>query len=133
MSECRSALSLSLTVAGIASALLLGAAVAATVGSAKAGQGAAETGLQVTLRPADEIGTLEALHRALTEVGDDSTYLWHSGGGRLTGAIRMTSSFRDGDGKVCRHLIMMLSSGNYTRKAEGIACRHKDGIWSLGG
>lgn len=89
--------------------------------------------LKATLDDNDAIATLEAVQVALTEVGDGATYVWHRRHGRLSGAIQPTSSFKDGSGLVCRHLVMALSSGSYSRKAEGIACRQRSGVWLLEG
>lgn len=92
----------------------------------------AATNPRFSLDSTDEIAALEAVHVALTEASDGATYVWHRSHGRLSGAVHVTSSFRDVDGKVCRHLVIMLSSGGYSRKIEGIACR-THGIWSLEG
>lgn len=89
--------------------------------------------LKSTLDDTDAVAALEAVQLALTEVGDGATYVWHRKHGRLSGAVQPTSSFRDGTGHVCRHIIMALTSGNYSRKAEGIACRQRDGVWVLEG
>lgn len=81
----------------------------------------------------DEIATLEAIESALTQASDGATYVWRRGNGRLAGAIRMTKTFRDADGRICRHLEMSMRAGTYTRKTEGIACREPDGVWTLEG
>ncbi len=81
----------------------------------------------------DETAALEAVEIALTLAGDGATYVWQRGNGRLAGAIRMTSTFRDTDGRICRHLEMQMRHGTYTRKTEGIACRDTDGVWLLEG
>ena len=86
-----------------------------------------------TLDDADAIAALEAVQVALTEVGDGATYIWHRRHGRLSGAIQPTTSFKDRSGQVCRHLVVALTSGNYSRKAEGIACRLHNGVWVLEG
>lgn len=83
--------------------------------------------------PQDEIAALEAVHLALTEIGDGSSYVWHQKNGRLSGVIQPTSSFRDSSGKVCRHVVVALSISGYSRSAEGIACRLADGSWQLDG
>lgn len=89
--------------------------------------------LKSTLDDTDAVAALEAVQLALTEVGDGATYVWHRKHGRLSGAIQPTSSFKDGSGHVCRHIVMALTSGSYSRKAEGIACRQRDGVWVLEG
>lgn len=81
----------------------------------------------------DEVAALEALQVALSEVGDGSTYVWHRTTGRLSGTVRPTSSFKNRVGDICRHVVLLLSAGTFTRKTEGVACRRQDGIWSLEG
>lgn len=81
----------------------------------------------------DEIAALEAVHLALTEVGDGSSYVWHQKAGRLSGVIQPTASFRDSAGKICRHLVIALSSDGYSRTTEGVACRLPNGSWQLEG
>ena len=85
------------------------------------------------LNRADELAVLQAVHTALTEVADGATYVWHRNHGHLSGLVRPTSSFKYADGTVCRHIVLMLSSRRYNRKAEGIACRGDNGVWSLDG
>lgn len=89
--------------------------------------------LKPHLDPTDEIAALEAIQLALSEVGDGSTYVWHRTGGRLSGIVRPTTSFRGDAGRVCRHVVFLLTAGTYSKQAEGIACRGSDGIWSLDG
>ncbi len=79
----------------------------------------------------DEIATLETLQLALSEVGDGSTYVWHRYHGRLSGVIKPTASFKDDSGQVCRHLIVVLTSGSRSERTEGIACRLPSGQWQL--
>jgi surface antigen len=81
----------------------------------------------------DEIATLETLQMALSEVGDGSTYVWHRYHGRLSGVIKPTTSFKDGSGQVCRHVIVVLTSGSRSQRSEGIACRLATGQWQLQG
>lgn len=85
------------------------------------------------LDASDELAALEAVQIALSEVGDGSSYVWYRRNGRLSGLIQPTFSFKDHSGNVCRHLIVSLSSGAYTRKVEGIACRLLSGVWQLDG
>jgi hypothetical protein len=89
--------------------------------------------LKATLNATDERAALEALQVALTEIADGATFVWHRNHGRLSGLVQPTSSFKDASGRVCRHIVMMLTSGGYSRKAEGIACRQAGGVWSLEG
>lgn len=81
----------------------------------------------------DEVAALEAVEIALTQAGDGATYVWQRSHGRIGGAIRMTSTFRDVDGRICRHLVMQMRQGTYSRRTEGIACRDADGVWVLEG
>jgi surface antigen len=89
--------------------------------------------LKETLDDSDAIATLEAVQMALTEVGDGATYVWRRRHGRLSGVIQPTSSFKDANGLICRHIVMALTSGSYSRKTEGIACRQRSGVWILEG
>ena len=81
----------------------------------------------------DEIAALEAVHLALSEIGDGASYVWHQRDGRLSGIINPTASFKDPDGRVCRHIIMSLTAGRSTARTEGIACRMADRSWRLEG
>ncbi len=89
--------------------------------------------LKPDLSDQDEIAALEAVHLALTEVGDGFSYVWHQKGGRLSGVIQPTSTFRDSSGKICRHLMLAMSAGGIARSTEGIACRLINGSWQLEG
>jgi surface antigen len=89
--------------------------------------------LKASLDDSDAIAALEAVQLALTEVGDGATYIWHRKHGRLSGAIQPTTSFKDVSGQICRHIVVALTSGSYSRKAEGIACRQRNGVWVLEG
>lgn len=79
----------------------------------------------------DEIATLDAIRVALTEVADGNSYVWYRHHGHLNGLIRPTSSFKDAGGRVCRHIVVMLSAGPRTGNVEGIACRVANGRWEL--
>ncbi len=89
--------------------------------------------LRAPTEPGDHIATLQAIEIALTQAGDGATYVWNRGSGRITGAVRPTSTFRDADRRICRHLEMQLRLGAYVRRTEGIACRNTDGVWELEG
>lgn len=86
-----------------------------------------------TLNRYDHLAALEAVQIALSRVGDGDSYVWRRIHGRLNGVIQPTKSYKDRRGRVCRHVIVLLNSGNYSRKREGIACRQINGIWSLDG
>jgi hypothetical protein len=87
----------------------------------------------VPLDVSDEAATLEAVHLALSELGDGASYVWHRRGGRLSGIINPTTSFKDRTGRVCRHIVMTLTAGPHTARTEGIACRLADRSWRLEG
>lgn len=86
---------------------------------------------EAELQPTDELGALEAVSVALDETGDGASYVWHGPHGRLSAVVQPTASFRDHGGRICRHLHILLNSGDTTRKAEGIACRNGLGVWTL--
>jgi surface antigen len=81
----------------------------------------------------DEIAALERIQYALSEVSDGKTYVWRRWHGRLSGLVQPTGSFKDQSGKVCRHLIVLMTTGHNTKKQEGIACRLPSGRWQLDG
>jgi len=81
----------------------------------------------------DETATLEAVHLALSELGDGASYVWHRRNGRISGIISPTASFKDADGRVCRHIVMSLTAGRHTARTEGVACRMADRSWRLEG
>jgi surface antigen len=81
----------------------------------------------------DEIAALERIQYALSEVGDGKTYVWRRWHGKLSGLIQPTTSFKDPNGKICRHLVVMMTTGRNTKKQEGIACRLPSGRWQLEG
>ena len=85
------------------------------------------------LDTSDEAATLEAVHLALSELGDGASYVWYRRGGRLSGVINPTTSFKDRTGRVCRHLVMTLTAGPHTARTEGVACRMADKSWRLEG
>ncbi len=86
-----------------------------------------------TLDTTDKIATLEAVHLALSQLGDGASYVWHRRNGRISGVISPTISFKDAQGRVCRHIIMTLTAGTNTARTEGVACRMADKSWSLEG
>lgn len=90
-------------------------------------------GLDARLDEADQIAALESIQFALTEIGDGSTYVWHRHGGEFSGFVQPTSSFKDSSGNICRHVVVMLSSSEQSRRTEGIACRMEGGRWRLEG
>lgn len=81
----------------------------------------------------DEMAALTSVQHALSNVADGATYVWHRRNGRLSGLIKPTSSFKSSEGSICRHIVVLLTSGIRTSKAEGVACRQSNGVWSLDG
>jgi len=81
----------------------------------------------------DEIAALERIQYALSEVGDGATYVWRRWHGQLSGIVQPTASFKDPTGRVCRHILLIMTVGTATGRAEGIACRLPDGRWQLDG
>ena len=88
---------------------------------------------RVVLDETDEIAALESVQFALSEVGDGASYIWHRNNGRLSGMVQPVTSFKDGQGQVCRHVVVILTTGAISKKAEGVACRLTSGQWKLEG
>ena len=85
------------------------------------------------LDSSDEIAALSSVQHALSATADGATYVWHRNNGRISGLVRPTSSFKNVEGGICRHVIVMLTTGAKTRKTEGVACRRENGVWNLEG
>jgi len=81
----------------------------------------------------DEVAALSSVQHALSATADGATYVWHRNNGRISGLIQPTSSFKNVDGTLCRHVVVMMTTGDKTRKAEGVACRDALGVWTLEG
>jgi hypothetical protein len=81
----------------------------------------------------DEAAALEAINVALNEVGDGASFVWHRGNGQLSGMVQPTTSFKNAAGRICRHLVVMLSTETRAGRVEGVACRLADGRWQLEG
>ena len=81
----------------------------------------------------DEMAALTSVQHALSSVADGATYVWHRHNGRISGLVKPTSSFKSGEGAICRHVIVLMTSGQLTKKTEGVACRGPNGVWSLDG
>jgi len=79
----------------------------------------------------DQVATLEAVQVALSRVGDGSSFVWHRRHGKLSGVIQPTMSFKKDDGRVCRHVVVLLVSGSKSKRTETIACRLNSGVWRL--
>jgi surface antigen len=89
--------------------------------------------LRSKLDASDRTIALQALELALTELGDGTTLTWKRPTRELAGAVRPLSAFRDDAGRVCRHVLYVLTLGPYRKQVEGIACRDAGGHWSLQG
>jgi Surface antigen len=81
----------------------------------------------------DEIAALQSVQLALSKLGDGASYVWRRSHGRLSGLVQPTSSFRNDKGRICRHLVLLLTTGDKTNKTEGVACRADNGVWQLEG
>jgi surface antigen len=88
---------------------------------------------RTALDETDEVAALESVQFALTEVGDGASYIWHRNNGRLSGMVQPVTSFKDPQGQVCRHVLVVLTAGTHSKKAEGVACRLPGGQWKLEG
>ena len=85
------------------------------------------------LDDSDELAALASVQHALSSAGDGQAYVWQRANGRLSGMVRPISSFRNDDGQICRHVLVLLTTGRRTQKAESTACRLAGGRWQLGG
>lgn len=88
---------------------------------------------KLDFQESDRTAALEAIQFALVEVSDGSTFVWHRPHSSLSGRVSPTETFRDTDGRICRHLKFRLSARTLTKQIEGIACRDGDGMWALNG
>lgn len=88
---------------------------------------------RTVLDESDEIAALESVQFALSEVGDGASYIWHRNNGHLSGLVQPVASFKDNQGQVCRHVVVILTTGLVSKKAEGVACRLTGGQWKLEG
>jgi hypothetical protein len=85
------------------------------------------------LDESDEIAALESVQLGLSRMDDGASFIWRRHNGRLSGVVRPTSSFRSAKGDLCRHVVVLLTTGFKTRTAEGVACRLANGRWQLEG
>ena len=85
------------------------------------------------LDESDEIAALESVQLGLSRMDDGASFVWRRHNGRLSGVVRPTSSFRSSNGDLCRHVVVLLTTGFKTRTAEGVACRLANGRWQLEG
>ena len=81
----------------------------------------------------DQMAVFQAMHLALTEVADGSSYVWHRSHGRLSGVVQLNGTTRNGATSICRRMTIMLTSGPETRKITTSACRLADHSWQIVG
>lgn len=86
-----------------------------------------------SLDESDEIAALESVQVGLSRMDDGSAFVWRGRTGRLSGIVRPTASFRSPEGALCRHVVVLLTTGFKTRTTEGVACRLANGRWQLEG
>jgi 17 kDa outer membrane surface antigen len=91
------------------------------------------TEITTTREDTDLAAALESVQFALSTISDGGTYVWRRRGGGLSGVIQPLASFRNANGRICRHLTLLLSQGRKTAKSEGVACRLSNGQWNLEG
>lgn len=81
----------------------------------------------------DELAALQSIQVALTRMDDGTAFVWKRSNGRLSGIVRPTASFRNAAGLLCRHVVVLLTTGFKTRTTEGVACRAANRRWVLEG
>lgn len=86
-----------------------------------------------TLDESDEIAALESVQVGLSRMDDGSPFVWKRSNGRLSGIVRPTNSFRNASGALCRHVLVLLTTGYKTQTVEGVACRSPNRRWVLEG
>jgi surface antigen len=79
----------------------------------------------------DRRAVYQAIHLALSEVGDGASYVWNRSHGRLGGLVQINGSFKSPDGRLCRRMIVMLTAGRETKQIATSACRLADRSWEL--
>ena len=89
--------------------------------------------LSSTLDHSDRKVAFQALQMALTELGDGVTLVWRRPASRLAGRVKPVSAFRDAEGRICRHVVYSLAHDAHEKRFEGVACREKNGSWSISG
>ena len=87
----------------------------------------------LTLDASDEMAALESVQVGLSRMDDGNPFVWKRSNGRLSGIVRPTRSFRNAQGSLCRHVVILLTTGYRTRTTEGVACRAPDRRWVLEG
>jgi hypothetical protein len=90
-------------------------------------------GLENRLDESDEIAALESVQVGLSHMDDGNPFIWRRPDGHLSGIVRPTVSFRNAEGAICRHVVVLLTTGYRTSTAEDIACRLSNRRWVLEG
>lgn len=108
-----------------------GATKAAVEAKNSAPQGLTE--LNTGLDRSDRTVALQALHMALSELGDGVTLVWRRPVSQLSGRVKPVSAFRDETGRLCRSVVYSLARGGREKEIEGVACREQDGRWGIKG
>jgi hypothetical protein len=95
------------------------------------GSSETEADTRKSLTPHDQTAVMQAVHYALSEIGDGASYVWHRTHGRLSGVVQVNGTYKGTTGALCRRLNVMLTSGGETRKLTTHACRLPDRSWQL--
>lgn len=90
-------------------------------------------GFPSSLDESDEIAALASLQHGLSLAADGAKYVWQRNNGHLSGIVHPVNSFRNADGAICRHIVVLLTTGLVTKRTEGTACRGTDRRWTLQG
>lgn len=92
----------------------------------------APTDIRGSLDHYDQLAVIQAMHLALTEIGDGASYVWHRSHGRLSGIVQINGTYKSG-GNLCRRMTVMLTAGTETRRISTTACRLADRSWQIVG
>lgn len=87
--------------------------------------------LRSRLDQGDAYATLNALHYALSTLGDGQTYVWGRPKRQLQTMVTLNGSFRNDEGRVCRKLTVTFALGKRVKRTESTACRSDDKSWQL--
>lgn len=90
----------------------------------------ASTDVRSQLDHYDQLAVIQAMHLALSEVGDGASYVWHRSHGRLSGIVQINGTIKSG-GSICRKLTVVLTAGTETRRISTTACRLTDRSWQI--
>jgi hypothetical protein len=92
---------------------------------------AAFSKLRSRLDQGDAYATLNALHFALSTLGDGQTYVWGRPKRQLKTMVTLNGSFRNEAGRVCRRITVTMALGRHIKRTESTACRADDKSWQL--